>query len=137
MPHVIRLDRPWQLIDWNGRRLRVVRKFYRPTGLALGQQVCLSLDCTEGVKLLQASLNGIDCLACVAQESSFRRSIEGELISSNQLEVCLQVVSPDSPQSQDLATIANPQRLDLSSWLKVRLEIMEEPPAEVQQSASG
>jgi hypothetical protein len=137
MPHVIRLDRPWQLIDWNDRRLRVVRKFHRPTGLVLGQQVCLSLDCTEGVKLLQASLNGIDCLASIAQESSFRRSIESELISSNQLEVCLQVAAPGSPQLQDLVTIANPQRLDLSSWLRVRLEIMEEPPAEVQPSALG
>jgi len=123
MSHVIRLARPWQLISSGDQELVVSRSFHRPTGLVPDQRVWLYIECSDAAKIHQASLNDQLSIASGCLQSALQIPIERYLQPANQLVLSLRSASVDAHFPVEFPRLENPNRLDITSWATVHLEI--------------
>lgn len=121
--HSIRLTRPWNLLASSAQQIRVERYFHRPSGLTDGQLVCLVVDCQVGCSVQAMRLNDVNYHLPEGSGSLFRWQIATQLETRNRIELILFTAQSALPTSAAQAGQRVNDRLDLSSWAEIRLEI--------------
>lgn len=124
--HSIRLTRPWNLLGDDLNQIRAERFFHRPSGLAQGQSVWLVIDRQVGCSVLAMRLNDVDCDLPEGSSGPFRWQIASQLELRNRIE--LELLTPKSALHSSATESGRSvnDRLDLSSFAEVRLEIESE-----------
>lgn len=125
--HSIRLTRPWNLLASSAQQIRAERYFHRPSGLTDGQAVWLVIDCQVGCQVgcsVQAMrLNEVNYHLPEGSGNLFRWQIATQLETRNRIELELFTAQSALPTSAAQAGQRVNDRLDLSNWAEVRLEI--------------